>query len=83
MQEERRKLLNSTSPDPSSPSYVITQIKDGAMIMGGTERTTQIAREYTRRKMPWRPTRSGAAGVTQSPLSSNTGSCNDSLINID
>jgi 4-hydroxy-2-oxoheptanedioate aldolase len=38
------RFLNSSSPDPSNPSYVLTQIKDGAMIMGGTEKTTQIAR---------------------------------------
>jgi 4-hydroxy-2-oxoheptanedioate aldolase len=45
------KFLNSSSDQPG-PSYVIDQIKDGAMIMGGTEKTTQLAREYTKRKMP-------------------------------
>ncbi len=46
------RFLNSSSPDPSNPSYVIAQIKDGAMIMGGAEKTTQIGREYSKRKMP-------------------------------
>jgi 4-hydroxy-2-oxoheptanedioate aldolase len=46
------RFLNSSSPDPKNPSYVITQIKDGAMLMGASEKVTQIGREYTKRKMP-------------------------------
>ncbi len=46
------RFLNASSPDPNNPNYVITQIKDGAMLMGATEKITQIGREYTKRKMP-------------------------------
>lgn len=46
------RFLNSSSPDPNSASYVLTQIKDGAMFMGGAEKAAQIGREYTKRKMP-------------------------------
>ncbi|HUO23213.1 MAG TPA: hypothetical protein VMU59_11915 [Caulobacteraceae bacterium] len=46
------RFLNASSADPNDPNYAITQIKDGAMIMGGSEKAAQLGREFTKRKMP-------------------------------
>ncbi len=45
-------FLNAGSADPNSPAYVITQIKDGAMVLEAPESAAIIGREYTKRKMP-------------------------------
>ncbi len=45
-------FMNAGSPDPNSPAYVITQIKDGAKVLEANEATAIIGREYTKRKMP-------------------------------
>ena len=46
------RFLNAANPDQSSSDYVITQIKDGAMVLEATEQSAIIGREYTKRKMP-------------------------------
>ncbi len=45
-------FLNGGSPDPNSPAYVITAIKQGSMVLEGPEAAAIIGREYTKRKMP-------------------------------
>jgi 4-hydroxy-2-oxoheptanedioate aldolase len=46
------KFLNAVSTTPG-PTYIIDQIKDGAMVMaGGGEETAMMGREFTKRKMP-------------------------------
>ncbi len=45
-------FLNGGSPDPNSPAYVITAIKEGSMVLEGPEAAAIIGREYTKRKMP-------------------------------
>ena len=45
-------FLNLGTSDPSDPDYVITQIKDGTMVMESPEEAAIIGREYTKRKMP-------------------------------
>ncbi len=51
--KNKLRFLNSASADPTNESYVITQIKDGARLMGGnSEKVTQLGREFTKRKMP-------------------------------
>lgn len=45
-------FLNAGSPNPDNSAYVITQIKDGAMVLEAPESAAIIGREYTKRKMP-------------------------------
>jgi 4-hydroxy-2-oxoheptanedioate aldolase len=45
-------FLNAGSTDPNNLAYVITQIKDGAMVLEAGEQAAIIGREYTKRKMP-------------------------------
>ncbi len=45
-------FLNGGSPDPNSPAYVLTAIKEGSMVLEGPEAAAIIGREYTKRKMP-------------------------------
>lgn len=45
-------FLNAGSPDPNNSAYVVTQIKDGAMVLEAPESAAIIGREYTKRKMP-------------------------------
>ncbi len=45
-------FLNLGVIDPDSPDYVITQIKQGAMVLESPEEAAIIGREYTKRKMP-------------------------------
>ncbi len=45
-------FLNLGLIDPNSPDYVLTQIKNGAMVLEAPEEAAIIGREYTKRKMP-------------------------------
>jgi 4-hydroxy-2-oxoheptanedioate aldolase len=45
-------FLNLGVIDSNSPDYVVTQIKQGAMVLESPEEAAIIGREYTKRKMP-------------------------------
>jgi len=45
-------FLNAANTDPNNGNYIITQIKDGAMLFEAPEAAAIIGREYTKRKMP-------------------------------
>ena len=46
------KYLNAATPAPGGFNYVLDQIRDGAMLMVGSEETVLMGREHTKRKMP-------------------------------
>lgn len=46
------RYLNAATPAPGGFNYVIDQIRDGAMVMVGSEDTCLMGREYTKRRMP-------------------------------
>lgn len=45
-------FLNAGNAVEDSPDYIVTQIKDGAMVIEGPEAAAIVGREYTKRKMP-------------------------------
>ena len=45
-------FLNAANTDKNSSDYIITQIKDGAMVLECGEDSAIEGREYTKRKMP-------------------------------
>ena len=46
------RYLNAATNIPGSFNYVLDQIRDGAMLMVGSEETVLAGREHTKRKMP-------------------------------
>jgi hypothetical protein len=45
-------FLNAANTDKNSSDYIITQIKDGAMVLECGEDAAIEGREHTKRKMP-------------------------------
>ena len=45
-------FLNAGNTDPDSSDNVIKQLKDGAMVIEGSEEAAIQGREFTKRKMP-------------------------------
>jgi len=46
------RFLNGGNNDPDSSSYVLKQIKDGAMVIECDEASAITGREFTKRRMP-------------------------------
>ena len=46
------RYLNLATNVPGTFNYVLNQIRDGAMLLVGSEETALVGREFTKRRMP-------------------------------